>query len=137
MTPRHAADADGGFSLIELMIALAILAIIVAVALPSYRSYVLRSHRSDALATMTTYQTMLERCYAQTFAYDGTCVGVPASGVSTPSPQGFYTITVATTPTTYTLTAQATGTQIDDTACATMTLNQANERTPAGSCWNP
>lgn len=125
-----------GFTLIELMVTIAILAVVVSIALPSYRSHVLRSQRSDAMATLATYQAILERCYAQTYAYNATsCTAVPIFPQT--SPQGYYTINAVLAASTYTLTAAANPGQADDTACATMTVNQANVRTPAGTCWNP
>ena len=56
-TPRRL----GGFTLIEVMIVVAIVAILTAIALPSYREYVLRSHRSDAQSGLLQAAQWLER----------------------------------------------------------------------------
>ncbi len=124
------------------MVTLAILAVLVAVALPSYLSYVLRSHRSDAMATLAQDQAILERCYAQNYAYSAACLTLPAS-----SPQGYYSIAMAPdslTPSTYKLTATPTGSQAADTTCALIAIDQANTKTAFDannvaqpSCWNP
>ena len=129
-----------GFTLIEVMITVAIVAILASVALPSYRSYVLRSHRAEAMQVLAEGQAVLERCYAQSFAYNAPCSSAPTS----PTPQGFYTIVLTNTATTYTLTATANGMQAKDTQCATMSIDQANQKIGKDSssntqsaCWNP
>lgn len=130
-------DKHRGFTLIELLIVMVIVGILGAIAFPSYRAWVLKSHRSDAMATLSTDQAILERCYAQTFSYNGACASLPAFPQT--SPQGFYTITLTNrTATTYTFTATATGTQAQDTTCATMSLDQANQKTATqAACWRP
>lgn len=132
-----------GFTLIELLIGLMIIGILTAIAYPSYRSYILKSHRSDALATLTRDQIILERCYAQDFSYNVACAALPTFPQT--SPQGFYSITISNRGvSTYTLKATTIGTQVKDTKCASMTVNQANVKTAndssaasQSSCWNP
>ncbi len=126
-----------GFTLIELLIVMIIVAVLASIAYPSYRTWVLKSHRSDAMATLSQDQTILERCYAQTFSYNLACAALPTFPQT--SPQGYYIITLpARTATTYTLTATATGTQALDTHCATLSLDQANQKTATqAECWAP
>jgi type IV pilus assembly protein PilE len=132
-----------GFTLIELVIVIAIVAVLTAIALPSYRNYVLRSHRSDALSTLTQDQAIFERCYAQNYNYSGTCAALPTFPQT--SPQGYYSIAITgPTATTYTLTATPQNAQAADTPCATITIDQANQKTGLDSsgtaqsaCWNP
>lgn len=126
-----------GFTLIELLIVLVVIAILTTIAYPSYRTWILKSHRSDAMAILSQDQAIIERCYAQTFTYNGACASLPTFPQT--SPQGFYNITLTNrTATTYTLTAAATGTQTLDTECINMSTNQANQRTATqAACWNP
>jgi type IV pilus assembly protein PilE len=132
-----------GFTLIELMITMAIIGILVAIAYPSYFHYVQKARRADALAILTQDQIILERCYSQNFSYAAACSAMPSFPQTTP--EGFYSIDISNqTATTYTLTATPQGNQASDTKCASMSVNQANVKTAADStattqeeCWNP
>ena len=132
-----------GFTLVELMIAVAIVGILAAIAYPSYVNYINRAHRSDGLAMLSQFQLILERCYAQNFSYVAACNAKPAFPLT--SQQGFYTINIANlSASTYTLTATTLGTQVGDLTCAIMTVNQANVRTAVNTggvaqttCWTP
>src|SRR6185437_2968260 len=134
-----------GFSLIELMVAVAIVAILAAIALPSYRRYVLQGNRTDAIKALAFYQQALERCYSQNFTYvnAGTTPCSSAPGTATNTTNGDYQLTFAINASNYVLTATAIGTQAPDTQCAVFTITQAgvqaaqdtsgNDQTQA--CW--
>lgn len=114
-----------GFSLIELVVAILVVGILTAIAIPSYTSYSHRVKRSDAVRTMTIDAQALERCYSQSqaFTYTGcTQITTPA-----PSAQGYYTVVVTVPPagTSYTITATPAnpGPQTSDNTCQTFTLN--------------
>lgn len=80
-----------GFSLIELMIAIVIVAILVSIALPSYKSHVVKSRRTDIQREMVSYGQALERWFTTNGTYQNSAAngcGVAYSGSST-----YYTVT--------------------------------------------
>lgn len=131
-----------GFTLIELMIAIAILAIIMGIAIPSYNQWVLKSGRADAKAALFGAAQTLERCFTRFSAYnDGNCP-LP-NGATEMSENDKYQVTVASAPTTFTLTAAPQGTQANDTECTSFTLTHTGQKGANGGtadadiekCW--
>lgn len=130
-----------GFSLIEIMVALAIVAILASIAIPSYTSYVMKSRRSDALEALLSVQHAQERWRADNLSYSanladiGVCSSCTTSFTST---GGHYSVAISDASSTgFTATATALGGQANDPGCATMTLtvaNNASTGTPT-SCW--
>lgn len=124
-----------GFTLIELMIVIVIVALLVSLALPSYTQWVRKGHRGDAQATLINWANNLEIFRASNNGYNAT--GAPGAPTD-PDNRYVYTITSAANTFTLTATAQATGGQNSDkergTSCTPLTLNQANIKTPA-VCW--
>jgi type IV pilus assembly protein PilE len=113
-----------GFTLVELMIILVIVAILVALALPSFLDTVRKSRRSDAMNAIMGIHLSQERWRANDTDY-ATLVEL---GVTDPmlSPDGHYSIEVtASGDTSYTLLATATGDQLND-ACGNFTLTFTN-----------
>jgi type IV pilus assembly protein PilE len=112
-----------GFSLIELVVTMTVLAILTAIAVPTFANYTHRAKRSDATRTMTIDAQALERCYSQGFTYVG-CAQVASSAASA---QGYYTVSVTTTANSYSITAVpvSPGPQTSDSACQTFQLNNA------------
>lgn len=122
-----------GFTLIELMIVVAIIGIIAAIAYPQYRQYVLRSNRSDAETALNTYAQILERCYTQNFTYKN-CTGIPTAA-ATLTQSKLYSISFPTiTTSAYTIQADAIGGQTQDIPCTTLSLDNTGNRLPS-SCW--
>lgn len=124
-----------GFTLIELMIAVAVIGILAAIAYPSYTSYVMKARRSDAKAGLLSLQLAQEKYRANNPTYgDLTDIGLSAS-----SPDGHYTIgvTLANNDTTYTATAAPTGVQAGD-KCGTFQITNAGVKSVTGTatdCW--
>ena len=124
-----------GFTLIELMITVAILAIIAGIAYPAYQQYVVETRRATAQGDLLELAAFMERYYGQNFTYVGATLPF-AKSPKQGSGATYYNYTVSNlTTTSYTLTATAVGTQASDTACKVMTLNQAGTRTPKDNCW--
>lgn len=74
--------AKKGFTLLELMIALVIVAIISAIAYPAYREHVAKSRRAEARTILLAAQQWMERFYSENFRYDQNAAGVAVSHAS-------------------------------------------------------
>jgi type IV pilus assembly protein PilE len=143
---------NAGFTLIELMITLLILGIVAAIAVPSYRNYVLRANRTEARAALLGLAAAEEKYYLQCNTYtgtldstkDNTCAtsgGVAASlKFSSTSERGYYDIAFVGTPdaNTWTATATAVGSQPQskDTKCQVFQLTSAGVKTAKDSSSN-
>ena len=127
-----------GFSLIELMIVVAVMGILAVIAIPNYQRYTQDARRADAQAVMLNYVARLERNFSVNSTY---LVGTPAVAPPLPAnPEGYTLSFPAATPvtaTTFVLSAApvAGGPQATD-RCGTMTISNTGARTAdEANCW--
>lgn len=138
------AVAGRGFTLIEVVIAMTIIAILAAVAIPAYTQYVTRGHRSEARGTLLQGAQWMERWRTERGTYrDGAAPPtLPATLAASPPPPATarYNITVATpNPGEFELTATPVGNMAGD-PCGNYTINNRGQRGHSGSesvhtCW--
>ena len=142
---------QGGFTLIELMIAVGIVGILSAIAVPIYEDYVYDSRRSSCAGALTGLAQYMERYYTENTTYEeaatgGNDIGAPAGYAdSCPVDGGTDTYDLRITAATqgnYTIQAQPKNAQSDD-KCGTLTLRQDGARGVTGAdagvtweeCW--
>jgi type IV pilus assembly protein PilE len=128
-----------GFTLIELMLVLAITGLLAAATLPTMQSRLTAARRADATVALERLQAAQERHRSANglYAADTSALGVPGS-----SPEGLYELSVTTGPDERYLAVarpRAGGPQADDTECAEITLDVVQGFATAGPsrrCWN-
>jgi type IV pilus assembly protein PilE len=156
LPPRRAA----GFTLVELMVTIAIGAVLLAIAIPSYQSQIRKSRRSEARNAVLELASREERYYSIYNLYsqlpsdlgyaDPAATGTTWASVGAIG-SGYYTVSVTKndptvgpppTPGTYTIIATATGAQLKDTACRKFQVTNTGQQTAsdssgaaATSCW--
>lgn len=144
--------AQAGITLLELMIVVVVVAVLSAIAVPNYRQYTMRAHRTEAKSALLRLATNQERFYLQNNRYSCDPVALGFAGSS--SEHGVYDIAiVSSTPCVNAQDWVATATpapgggtngvnMADDTECTAFTLTSSGARTATpganganGRCW--
>lgn len=128
-----------GFTLTEILVAVAIVAVLATISVPAYKSYMHKVRRSDAHVSLAKFAMAMERQYVMNNTYNAT--GTVADVFQDTSDEGYYTMTFGTIATTsFVLYASPTGVQVGDTECGTFSLNQLGAKGVDGTenvahCW--
>lgn len=146
--------AKRGFTLVELLITMAIVSIVAMIAIPAYTQYVAKARRADAQSALVAFAGAMERHFANNASYLG-AAGTDASPADTGAPRIFpkeapldgstkyYDLVIkSATQTTFLLYAIPKGAQAKD-QCGTLTIDHAGNRDVVGAsggltaadCW--
>lgn len=135
-----------GFTIIEVMIVVVIVAILASIAIPSYTDYITRSKIQEATSTLLGHRVKMEQFFQDNRTYVGAC----AAGTVAPLPTGLKYFGVVCNPltaSTYTITATGNcAAGLDSSMCGfSYSIDQSNNRItvavpagwnlPAGNCW--
>ena len=140
-------ERSKGFTLIELMVTVLVVAILASIAVPGYTNQIRKSRRTDARQALLDAAAREERFFATNNYYSATATDLGYSAWQIPVGGGYYNLNATCTLDTnnhcsdFTLTATPLGTQLKDTSCTTFTLNQtgvqgATGAATAATCWN-
>jgi type IV pilus assembly protein PilE len=125
-----------GFTLIELMIVAIVIAVLAAIAIPSYLEQSRKGRRADAVRAMGEYQLALERWRAENPSYANCSPSPCGSGTYPPDPTSeFYTVAsggITTSATAYSITLSPSGKQAGD-RCGNLVGNNSDKQKPVWS----
>jgi type IV pilus assembly protein PilE len=134
--------ASRGFTLIELMVTVAIVGILATIASAAYTSQVQKSRRTDARSAVLDLAGREEKLFSTTNAYSAAATDLGYTAFPIAVGSGYYNVSAAVgnPPVTYVITATAIGTQVNDTQCVTLSVDQLGVQSSTGTgtaatCW--
>lgn len=132
-------QSEAGFTLIELMIVVAVVAILAAIAVPSYQEQVRKSRRAQAKSDLVEYAQMAERYFTVNNSYVGFALPTTQSPREGGTARYVLALNPAATATTFTITATAQGAQAED-RCKDLSVTNTGAKGHTGSvplseCW--
>jgi type IV pilus assembly protein PilE len=125
-----------GFTLVELIVALTIISILLAIAVPMYKNYILAGHRAEAYQALLQLEQREQRYYLFNNTYASSTSTLNVGSLSN---TGLYSLSISSATTTgYTATAIASGSQTSDSSCLTLQLIVATSTVTYSpqSCWS-
>jgi len=134
-TLRLPYSSSRGFSLMELIVVVAIVGLLLSVAMPFLGGYMVKSKRQDATALLFRTVQRLEQCFTLEGVYNGSCA------LKLTSPEGYYSLNASRDAQTYTLHAVPVEgkSQANDSDCATLTITSTGKKSATGTlgalCW--
>lgn len=139
MTSGALASRARGFNLVELMVTVAIVALLAAIAYPGYRAHVVKTQRGAAQACLAQYAAQMERHYTTSMTY-ATPPSAPGCAVEGNMPDNYTFSVINVTATTYTAQAVPTsGFAARDTQCGTLSMNHLGQKAVSpgdlADCW--
>ena len=144
MIRQDSSTSIKGFTLIEVMIVVVIIAILAAIAYPSYQDTITKNRRADGQIALTNAAARLERYFTENNNYGNTIDNIGGTSGKLASPEGYYSLSLANpcgNTSCFTLTAAPQGAQkTNDTDCGDLTLTYAGVKGRSGSvpindCW--
>lgn len=137
-----------GMTLVELLVVVVLVAVLATVAIPSYRSHVLRTHRVESRTALLALAVAQEKFFLQhnTYATQAELSEAPPDGLGLAgtSANARYVLSIdGASESDYSATATATGAQVSDHDCATFSINALGQRSAtrldgsaSSACWN-
>lgn len=128
-----------GFTLIEMMIVVAIIGILTAIAYPSYVDYLYKGSRAEAMASLLDIANRQEQFYADNHQY---ATSLSDLGVTNKSDSGLFTLSLTANTTTFSVTANPLAhPATKDQLCTSFKIDELGKKTATGSggnntCWN-
>ncbi len=129
-----------GWTLIELVVVMLVASILVAIAYPSYVEQVIKARRADGRALLFEAAQRQQQFFTINNSFTST-IGSGGLEISANSREGYYTLSIAATATTYTVTANRVAPQTSDSKCGDLTLSHLGVKGNSGGtenadyCW--